>query len=301
MNAEVYAEWLRRQGHRVIRTESSHWHSRGLGVFQAFPYHREIDPPDAELSSLLAEPGLRALRYALPERNPKGCESYAIVFEEAHYDLERMGHRTRKNVRRGLRNCTVKPISFERMVDEGWELRQDTLSRQNRDMGVREETWRSGYLAAADLPGLQAWGAYVGNDLAAYLVWFQMDDCISIVDQQSHRRYLDLNVNNALTYVITQNALSTAGIRRVFYGVESLDAPARVSEFKFHMGYIAKPIRQRVLFGPQIALLANPWSYKLVSTISRLRPADRRFSKAKGMLRFCLAEKYPEVRLQPRA
>jgi hypothetical protein len=57
------------------------------------------------------------------------------------------------------------------------------------------------------------------------------------------------------------------------------------------MGYVAKPIRQRVVFRPQFAPFANRLSYRVVSLASRWLPANRRFAKAKGMLRLCLAEK----------
>jgi hypothetical protein len=291
MNPETYAEWLRRQGHKVVQTRSSFWHSSALRVFQAFPYHRLIEPSEMELAELFSRHGAVAIRYALPPDCAAGCLSYAIASDGNHYSLEQLGHRTRKNVRRGLRNCTVEPISIERLVEEAWNLRRDTLSRQGRYLKVTEESWRNGYLAAADLPGFQAWGAYVNNRIGAYLVTFRMEDCICVVDQQSHREYLDLNVNNAITFVMTETALAEPGVKSVFYGVESLDAPPSVSEFKFRMGYRAHPIRQRVVFCPHLSAFANQFSYRVLSLLSTWLPADRRLSKAKGMLRIFLAEK----------
>jgi hypothetical protein len=291
MNAETYAEWLRRQGQQVLRTPSSYWHNGGMRVYQAFPYHWLIEPSRAELSDIFSRHRAVGVRYTMPLVCSNGCPSYSIVFEGGKYDLERLGHRTRKNVRRGLRNCNVEPISFQRLVNEGWELRRDTLDRQGRHVNVTLESWRRRYLAAADFAGFQAWGAYAGSRLAAYLITFQMDDCVSVVDQQSHRDYLDLNVNNAITFVVSQNAAAQPGVRLLFYGLESLDAPLRVSEFKFHMGYTAKPLRQRVVLRPQIAAFANKLSYQVVSKMAEWLPGNRRFAKAKGMLRVCLNER----------
>src|SRR5690242_1308809 len=161
MNAEMYAEWLRRQGHRIIRTQSTYWHSGGMGVFQAFPYHRMIDPSEEELAELFSQRRVLGARYSMPAEHAKGCPSYAIVFEGSKYDFECVGHRTRKNIRRGLRNCTVRTISFQELASQGWEVRRDTLDRQGRDLRERPELWRSRYLAATDLSGLQAWGAFV--------------------------------------------------------------------------------------------------------------------------------------------
>lgn len=293
MNAETYAKWLRRQGQSVIQTHSSYWHSEGYRIYQAFPYHWLIDPSETELADLFSRHGAVAIRYCLPPESSRGRSSYSIVFESKIYDIENLGYRTRKNVRRGLRNCAVEQISFERLVEEAWELRQDALKRQGRHLNITIDSWRNRYLSTSGLPGFEAWAALVQDRIAGYIVTFQMGDCVCILDQQSHRDFLDLNVNNALAFVVSQNAAAQPGVNEVFYGMESLDAPARVSEFKFHMGYTAKPVRQRVVFRPRLAGFANQFSYGVVSRMARWFPANRRLSKAEGMLRICLAEMDP--------
>lgn len=296
MTPEIYAEWLRRLGQRVIRTASSYWHSEGLGVYQAFPYHWLIEPSAAELSNLFSQHKASALRYCVSPDQKQGCPSYAIVFEGKGYNLERLGHRTRKNVRRGLRCCVVEPIPFHRLVEQAWELRQDALDRQGRRLNITYESWRKRYLSAVGLAGFQAWGAWVENRLAGYMVTFQMDDCVCIIDQQSHRDFLELNVNNAITFLVSQQASAQPGVNLLFYGLESLDAPARVSEFKFHMGYEAKPVRQQIAFHPYLTPLVNKFSYRVSQYLGALSPKNRLLAKAEGMLRFCLAEKQSPLR-----
>lgn len=293
MDQETYAEWLRAQGQVVVQTASSYWHSEGLRVYQAFPYHHMFEPSESELSDLFSRHGAVALRYCMPPECSKGCSSHAIVFEGKNYSIDVLGYRTRKNIRRGMRNCSVEAISFQRLVDEAWEVRRDTLARQGRRVNATYELWRKRYLSAADLPGFQAWGALVQDRIAGYIVTFQMGDCIYIVEHQSHRDFLDLNVNNALVFVVSENAASRPGVNSLFFGLESLDAPPRLSEFKFHMGYVAKPLRQRVVFRPRLKLFANQFSYSIMSRMVRWLPSNRRMSKARGLLRMCLAEKHP--------
>lgn len=137
--------------------------------------------------------------------------------------------------------------------------------------------------------GLRLWGAWVEGRLAGYLVTVQMEDCICIIDQQSHRDFLELNVNNAITFVVSQRAAAQAGVRQVFYGLESLDAPVRVSEFKFHMGYEAKALRQRILFHPCLAPLVHTYTHRIAKYLCARNPSNRLLAKAEGMLRFCLS------------
>jgi hypothetical protein len=293
MNPETFAEWLRAQGQVVVRTPSSYWHSEGLRVYQAFPFHWLVEPSVSELSDLFTRHGAVALRYCMPPDSSKGCGSHAIVFESKNYNIELLGYRTRKNVRRGLRNCRVEVISFQRLVSEGWEVRHDTLERQGRNLTTTYESWRNRFLSAAGLPGFEAWGALVQKRIVGYIVTFRMHDCVYILEHQSHRDFLDLNINNALTFVVSENASVQPGVKLLFYGLESLDAPPRLSEFKFHMGYAAKPLRQRVVFRPLLRVLANQLSYGIVSRMVRWLPYNRRVSKARGLLRVCLAEKDP--------
>ncbi|MEO0248204.1 MAG: hypothetical protein ABIN58_01425 [candidate division WOR-3 bacterium] len=288
MNADVFAEWLRRNGHLVVRTESSYWFDAGPRVLQAFPYHWVIKPSPQELRALLLGKGIVALRYSTPVDAPAGCISYHAVYEQPDYTLETLDRRSRQNVRTGLRNCRVEPISFERYARDGWLLELDTQDRQGRHTRQREEEWRRQCLTARELPGFEVWGALVDGSLAASLLTFKMGDCCEMILQQCHRQYLNARVNNALTFVVTQTMISRPTIKSVFYALHSLDAPCSVDEFKFRMGYTAKPVRQCVVFHPWLRPLANDFAHSATVRLLRCYPGNRALAKAEGVLRFHL-------------
>ena len=289
MNAEIFAEWLRRQGYDVEKTPSSHWYEASPRVYQAFPYHWLIQPPEDELLSLLRQKGAIALRYSSPVESTVGCISYHAIYDKPDYTLDSLDRRSRQNTRKGLKNCRVETISFERLAEEGWWLENDTASRQGRQLKINENIWRRRYMAAADLPGFEAWGALVDGRLVASLLTFQMEGCCEMISQQCHRDYLNARVNNALSFVVTRTMINRSGIKCVFYSLQSLDAPASVDQFKFRMGYTAKPVRQRVVFRRSLAPVINRASYAIVKRLSERRPDNPLLSKARGMLRFYLA------------
>jgi len=293
MNAEIFAEWLRRQGHSVVRTTSSYWYEASPRVYQAFPYHWVIHPREKELSRFLRQKRAIALRYSTPVHSLLGCVSYHAIYDEPSYTLEGLERRSRQNTRKGLKNCCVEPISFERLAEDGWLLEMDTTSRQGRQVAISEGTWRRRCMEAARLPGFEAWGALVDGRLAASLFTFQMEDCCEMIFQQCHRDYLNARVNNALTFVVTQTMINRAGIRSVFYALHSLDAPSSVDEFKFRMGYIAKPVRQRVVFNPLLAPFFNSFTHTVMVRLLRRYPGNHILAKAEGMLRFHLQGKRP--------
>jgi hypothetical protein len=237
------------------------------------------------------------LRYSTPVDARQGRLSYHAVYEKPSYALEQLERRTRRNVQIGLKNCSVEPISFERLAEEGWDLENDTESRQNRASAMRREAWRKKCLAAADLPGFEVWGALVGSRLAASMITFQMGDCCEMLYQEVLREYLPARVCNALCFVVTRTMVERPGIDSLLYGVQSLDAPASVDEFKFRMDYAAKPVRQRVLFHPLLSPFFNRGTHALAKRLLARRPSPA-LAKAEGLVRFYLEGKRP-LREQP--
>jgi len=304
MNPGTFAEWFRRQGHTVIRTESSYWVDFGPHVYQAFPYHWLITPTQEELNSFLQQNKLIGLRYSSPIHASGGHISYHVVYEDEFYDISLLSKWGRKNVRRGLKSCVVEPITFERLADEGWKLQLDTLDRQahNHDSETVRATWKRRCMAAKDLPGFEAWGAIVNGRLAASVITFLMDDCVYMLYQQCHRDFLREHVNNALGYIVTESMVKRPEVKSILYGLHSLDAPPSVDEFKFRMGYSAKPVRQRVVFHPWLAPFFNPVSHRAIKAIANWRPENLTLAKAEGMIRFYLEGKRPiEKQVRPQA
>lgn len=292
MNAEIFAEWMRRQGHQVIRTESSYWYDAGMRVFQAFPYHWLIQPTPQELRSLLLRHGIVALRYSTPLNAAHGMASYHVVLCNP-YNMEMLRHQARSNIRRGLRHCEVERITFERLAKEGWLLQQDTLERQGRSDSMSEQDWSRICLSAQDLPGFEAWAAIVDGGLAATLLTTRIDDTCYVPYAQCHHKYLKMRVNNALFYVVNCDMLSREGVSEIFFCLHSLDAPESVNEFKFRMSFVPKPVRQRIVFNPLCMPLVNQTSHKIIARLLQRNPDNYILSKAEGMLRFHLKGKQP--------
>jgi hypothetical protein len=109
----------------------------------------------------------------------------------------------------------------------------------------------------------------------------------------SHRDFLQLKVNNALSFGITTEALNRPAVERIFYGLHSLDAPASLDEFKFRMGYAARPVRQRVVFHPLAKPFVNRASHGLLRRLLKWRPGHPTLAKAEGMVRFYLEGRRP--------
>lgn len=297
MNADTFAEWLRRQGHRVIRTASSYWYDAGPRVFQAFPYHWLIEPSAGELRGLTLGRAIAALRFSTPLAAPEGMVSYHVELRRP-YTLDGLRAQARNGVRRGLNAFDVEPVSFERLADEGWGLQADTLERQGRTRSMSRAEWQRICRAAEGLPGFEAWGAIrsgngAAGELAAALLTARIDDTWCVPYALSHSRFLREHVNNALFYAVSSELLGRPGVERIFFTLQSLDAPESVDEFKFRMGLAPVAVRQRVALNPCLRPLARPGIYALLARQVAKDPGSALLAKAEGMLRFHLAGREP--------
>lgn len=287
MNAGIFAEWLRRQGRHVIRSTSSYWYDAGPRVFQAFPYHWQLQPSASELRLLTLGHAIAALRYSTPITAPLGKISYHVVLQRP-YTLDMLRAQARNGVRRGLSSCRVEQISFERLAVEGWSLQADTLERQGRTRAMTLAEWQRICRAAEGLPGFEAWGAVVGEELAASLLVARIDDTWCVPYALSHSKYLREHVNNALFFTASTELLGREGVARIFFTLQSLDAPESVDEFKFRMGLAAVPVRQRVVFNPCLEPFATGRTHAFLCKRVERDPGNPTLAKAEGMLRFCL-------------
>jgi hypothetical protein len=294
--------WFQKQGCRVVLSKSSGWVEFATGVFQAFPYHWVISPSEEEILNMLNTNRLIALRYSTPLASSCGQVSYHVVYEKSSYPLSSLHKKVRHDIAKGLKYATYEPVPVRRLAFEGWELQHDTLVRQGRQNAQTRETWERTCIAAEGIPGFQSWGAIHNGELVATLLSFTQEDTVCIFFQQSKTDHIRFGVNNALTYVFTQESLQRPGIQCIFYGLHSLDAPPTVDQFKIRMGYTAKAVRQRIVFHPNLQPFINPVSYSIIQKIRYLRPNSYTLSKAEGAFRFYLQgklslsrQKWPEV------
>lgn len=292
MNAEIFAEWLRRQGHRVYKTSCSYWYDAAPRVLQAFPYHWLITPDEQETCGLMVDHRILALRYSTPSDFREGKMSYHIVLDKS-YDLHMLNHKARNGVRRGLEHFTVEEISFTRLAKEGWVLQEDTQIRQNRQGSLSQKQWEILCRSADDLPGFHAFAAICGGELAGALIVCRIDDVFSVPYAMSHCRFLQNHVNNALFFKVCCDLLRQEKITGIFFCVESLDAPSHNDDFKIRMGFEPRMVRQRVEIHPYLKRLVVPSFHNGTRMLLKRFPSSPQLAKAEGMLRFYFDGKRP--------
>jgi hypothetical protein len=138
---------------------------------------------------------------------------------------------------------------------------------------------------------MEVWAAWTEGRMAAFLVTVAFADRVEFMLARSRNDCLAQYPNNALLYCVTKEMLVERGMREVTFGIESLEPVGPLDEFKFSMGFRAKPLRQVVVFHPVLAAALRPQPVRaLVKRCAGQGDHERRpgvfWRKAAGLLRF---------------
>ena len=285
MQPETLSEFFERQGYRTFKSESCYWYDIQPGFYFFIPYHRLITPSKEELKKIFWGERCIAVRY-FTTTDSIGKSSYMIACSDKNYDITSVDAKyARRQTRRGLENFQIRQLDFKELANHN-SINIDTLIRQERKPGIwTDKRWTRYCMSADGLSGLEAWGAFSGSTLAAFMVAYQMDDYFEILHHSSATETLHLYPNNALVFFVTQHKLSSSEVNHVSYGPQSLDAPDSLETFKFRMGYQKLPMKQGIVFHPLVKPFINNITYKVIQRISMTSTSDF-WRKLEGIFRF---------------
>ena len=286
VTGQAYAGFLQALGHRVVQTPTAHWYDASRWVAMSAPPNRVYAPAPDELRSVMRGLACIGVRFAAPLPGP-GTPSYQIVCDNPNYGFETLSANVRSKVRRGLKRCRVEAVSCAVAATAGRQAHADTVGRQRRVGGLDGLRWERFWSAAAATPGIEVWGAWCDEDLAAFLVSVTFEDCVEFLLARSRSEHLGAYPNNALLFTVTEEMLGRRRVGRITFGLESLEAVGPLDQFKFGMGFRAEPLCQRVVLHPLVrtALRAAPVRGAFGRWAKR-REDSVFWRKAAGLLRF---------------
>jgi hypothetical protein len=287
LNSQSYAEFLRALGHRVVPVGDFAWYDANPFFYLSAPPHRMYQPTQEQLRAALRTLPCLGVRFAAPLEG-EGKLSYQIVCSARDYSLEKLSGNTRSKVRRGLKRCEVGPVPFATIASAGRQAHDDTVARQGRDGVLGGDRWDRFFAACEQTSGLEGWGAWHGETLAAFLVTVTFEDAVEFLLARSCNDTLGAYPNNALIFHVTEEMLMRRRVNEITFGLESLEPVAPLDQFKFSMGFERKPLRQRIVFRPLLAaLLRQPAVRSLVRRWTSQPTEGAVFwRKAAGILRF---------------
>src|SRR6266851_999657 len=291
MRPDQLAEFFRQLGDRVIETDSCFWYSPQPFVFKSLSFHKYVTPSRAELLKVLMMGPAVALRYpsAPEEGGPVGA---MYVCDDRNYDFASLSQNFRSHTRRGLARCDrVAQIDFDYLARYGHALNEETTMRQMGTLpDTNEEHWHRYCAIAARTPGIEAWGAFVGDKLATFIVGMLIEDCFYIHLQKSASSLLKYYPNNALLFTVVKAKMACPEVRFLSHGVKALVASKGLAHFKEGMGFTLRPYSEQVAFNPLLKPFLMWKGDTVVRRLAQRYPDNQFWLRASRALRLATGD-----------
>ncbi|MGH7774759.1 MAG: hypothetical protein ACREQA_21250 [Candidatus Binatia bacterium] len=257
-----------------------------------FPTFHLAPPSPGEIRRVLWRGPAAIVSYNLEPDDRHPVNAWLYLCANREYALDKLPPPMRRNVRRGLKELRIEPITCDQVLDYGFQAFCDSIRR----IGLREETpeqFRRYFTWRAGCPGHVFLGAWKDEKLAGFLSIPKVDDWAEIEGPFSLDALLNLRVNDTLLFYALSRYLSEGLCRVVSYGLSSIQGvsnKAGLHVFKTKVGFEARPVHRAFVLHPLIRPFANRLTLWSVNAMLRFRPRDRRLKKVGGVLACVLGD-----------
>jgi len=252
MQAYELAQFFKAIGNRVIQTESCYWYNPKPFLFKSLPIHRFVEPSPTELAQVMIKGPAFALRYPKTPDKP-GPRGGMYVCSNRDYDFPALSQNVRSRTRRGLARCRIEQIDFDYLALHGHALTTETTFRQmGTAPSATEEEWKRFCANASSSKDFEAWGAFVEDRLATFIVAMLVEDCYYIHLQKSASDLLKYYPNNALLFTVMKTKLACPEVGYISHGPKALAVGKGLDYFKTSMGFELQPYADHVVFNPLV-------------------------------------------------
>jgi hypothetical protein len=291
MQASDIAHFFSRVGYRVIATESCYWYNPQPFQFKSLPVHRFVDPSAVELAQVMIQGPAFALRYPTTPDNT-GPRGGMYVCSNRHYAIDALSSQNaRSKTRRGLARCHIEQIEFPYLARHGYSLTAETTLRQmGRMPSTTEAEWQRFCDNATRSKDFEAWGAFVEDRLATFIVGMLVEDCYYIHLQKSASDLLKYYPNNALLFTVIKTKMACPQVAYISHGPKALAVGKGLHYFKTSMGFELQPFTDHVVFNPLVKPLLMWKGDTVVKKLMERYPDNLFWQRASRALRVARGE-----------
>jgi hypothetical protein len=289
-----YASELARNGIRILSgAPGTFWVGCEFCALKRMPIFHLIPPPPGEIRQVLWRGRAAAVSYLLNPDEHHPVNACLYLCTDQTYAADRHAPAMRRNVRRGNKELTIAPITFDQLLAHGVQAFCDTRRRVGLSDGT-PEGFRRRFNSRARCAGHVFLGAWKGDQLAAFLSIIEVDDWAEIEGCFSMDTLLNLRPNDTLLFHALSRYLNGWAYRVVSYGVSSIQVEsneAGLHAFKTKVGFKAQPVHRAFVLHPLLQPFANRLTLWGVKGALRFRAGERRLKKVGGVLACILGDR----------
>ena len=226
------------------------WAAGGRFSLYAEPTAGGVEAGRGEMERLLEESG-RLVALAVVER-PTGREVATYWLRDRGYGMQSLQRQFRQQVERAAECCEVRRVGWEELGERSAGIHEG-LARRGRDgMGLRQAVRRERFWrAAAAVPGFEAWGAFSGGELVAYLTVLRWRGCAYGMHMHWGGMHAERRPTHLLYYETAREMMADAGVEAFTTGRQTVPACGELDRFKRHAGFLVEMKPLAVVMHPR--------------------------------------------------
>lgn len=292
MSITEYAADRARTGFRILPGgPGTFWIGFGFGAMMRIPIFHLVPPTSDELKQVLWHGPATIASYTMEPDECHPANTWLYLCTDQTYALEKLAPAMRRNVRRGLRELTISPLTYDQLLAHGAQAFCDTRRRVGLSDGTLEEFQKR--FTTQRLPEVAILGAWKDNQLAGFLSITQVDDWVDITGNFSMDDLREYRPSDTLVYSALSHYLVERKCRLVTYTMSSIEADSNAAglhRYKKKVGFEARPVHRAFVPHPLLRPLANRLTLWGVNRALRFMPGDLRLKKASGVLASMLGD-----------
>lgn len=179
---------------------------------------------------------------------------YRYVCDTADYDRDKIKNKKgRYYVRRSLKSCSVRPVDYLWLMDNGYEVYVSAASRYKNFVLASREVYREQMRSHSTEPGRKALGVFVDGKLVAYATLLTCGQTVRVYGSQFDPAYSEAYPMYALYYTIAHDYLKEEGYKEIDNGSRPLLHETNIGGFLLRLGwrkaycrlglYLLRPVR----------------------------------------------------------
>jgi hypothetical protein len=165
------------------------------------------------------------------------CDWWYICCDRKDYDIQILGKGKRRHVRRGLEQCEIRRVEPNWFARHGYPVYAAAFRGYGKRPPMTEASFFATFKRHAEYPGRETWGAFLDEQLVAWVSCLIVEDSVIQSSGKSHPSFLHAHPNEALIYTLTRHYLCDRKYRYVTGGARRLAHDTRVQDFLLEMGY----------------------------------------------------------------
>jgi hypothetical protein len=211
--------------------------------------HVAIDLQEIDLRFMLAESGARLIRWS-SHFDMEQESSFWYVIKDNPASLEELSKNSRNQVRKGLKNCLVRPLPAADLAQIGFEVYHRAMTSYNTDLQILTESKFQSYILDKGQDGqCEFWGVFnEQEELVAYAQNRIQNESCNYQVMKLDPQYLSLYPSYALVYEMNRHYLNERNLLYVNDGARSIRHDTNIQDFlikkfKFRRAYSRLHVR----------------------------------------------------------